>query len=42
MERVRALQAALTEAQTAEAFERIGKVAFPLGQVEQYKDQPRD
>lgn len=39
MERLRALQAALTEAKTKAAFEEIAKAAFPRAQVEQYKDQ---
>jgi hypothetical protein len=39
MERLRSLQAAITEANTAEAFEQIAKAAFPRGAVEQYQDQ---
>jgi lambda family phage tail tape measure protein len=39
MERLRSLQAALTEANTAEAFEQIAKAAFPRGAIEQYQDQ---
>ena len=39
MERLRALQAALTDAKTKAAFEEIAKAAFPRAQVEQYKDQ---
>ena len=39
MERVRALQAALTEARTAAAFDEIAKAAFPQVQLEQYRDQ---
>ena len=39
MERVRALQQALTEAKTAAAFEAIAKAAFPTVSVEQYTDQ---
>ena len=38
MERVRALQAALTEAQTVAAFEAIAKAAFPQVQLEGYED----
>ena len=38
MERVRALQAALTEAQTVAAFEDIAKAAFPQVQLEGYED----
>ena len=38
MERVRTLQAALTEAQTAAAFEAIAKAAFPQVQLEGYED----
>lgn len=39
MERVRALQQALTEAKTKSAFEAIAKAAFPTVNVEQYTDQ---
>jgi len=39
MDRVRLLQVAITEAQTAEAFERIAKAAFPQVAVEQYEDR---
>ena len=39
MERLRSLQAAITEAKTAEAFERIAKAAFPQLAIEQYQDQ---
>jgi phage-related minor tail protein len=39
MERLRFLQVAITEAQTAEAFERIAKAAFPQVAIEQYQDQ---
>ena len=39
MERLRSLQAALTEANTAEAFEQIAKAAFPRAAIEQYQDQ---
>jgi hypothetical protein len=39
MERLRSLQAAITEAQTAEAFEHIAKAAFPQVAIEQYRDQ---
>jgi hypothetical protein len=39
MERLRTLQAALTEAKTAAAFEEIAKAAFPQVQLEQYEDQ---
>ena len=38
MERFRALQAALTEAQTVAAFEAIAKAAFPQVQLEGYED----
>lgn len=38
MERLRALQAALTEAKTKAAFEEIAKAAFPRENVEQYQD----
>ena len=38
MERVRTLQAALTEAQTVAAFEAIAKAAFPQVQLEGYED----
>jgi lambda family phage tail tape measure protein len=38
MERVRTLQAALTEAQTVAAFEEIAKAAFPQVQLEGYED----
>jgi hypothetical protein len=38
MERVRALQAALTKAQTVAAFEEIAKAAFPQVQLEGYED----
>jgi len=38
MERLRALQAALTEAKTKAAFDEIAKAAFPRENVEQYKD----
>jgi phosphopantetheine adenylyltransferase len=38
MERVRALQAALTQAQTVAAFEEIAKAAFPQVQLEGYED----
>lgn len=38
MERVRALQAALTQAQTVAAFEAIAKAAFPQVQLEGYED----
>jgi len=38
MERVRALQAALTEAKTVAAFEAIAKAAFPQVQLEGYQD----
>jgi lambda family phage tail tape measure protein len=38
MERVRALQAALTEAKTVAAFEAIAKAAFPQVQLEGYED----
>jgi lambda family phage tail tape measure protein len=38
MERVRALQAALTEARTVAAFEAIAKAAFPQVQLEGYED----
>jgi lambda family phage tail tape measure protein len=38
MERVRALQAALTEAQTVAAFEAIARAAFPQVQLEGYED----
>jgi hypothetical protein len=38
MERLRALQAAITEADTAEAFDRIAKSAFPQVAIEQYQD----
>ena len=38
MERVRTLQAALTEAQTVAAFEDIAKAAFPQVQLEGYED----
>ena len=39
MERLRSLQAAITEAKTVEAFERIAKAAFPEVALEQYQDQ---
>jgi len=39
MERLRALQAALTDAKTAAAFEEIAKAAFPQVALEQYRDQ---
>jgi hypothetical protein len=39
MERLRSLQAALTEANTAEAFDEIAKAAFPQVAIEQYQDQ---
>jgi lambda family phage tail tape measure protein len=39
MERLRSLQAAITEAKTAEAFERIAKAVFPQVAIEQYQDQ---
>ena len=38
MERVRTLQAALTQAQTVAAFEAIAKAAFPQVQLEGYED----
>jgi lambda family phage tail tape measure protein len=38
MERLRALQAALTNARTKAAFEEIAKAAFPRENVEQYQD----
>ena len=38
MERLRALQVAITEADTAEAFDRIAKSAFPQVAIEQYQD----
>jgi hypothetical protein len=38
MERLRTLQAALTDAQTAAAFERIAEVAFPKAAIEGYQD----
>lgn len=38
-ERYRSLQAALTEADTADAFERIAKDAFPRVALEQYDNQ---
>lgn len=38
MERLRALQAALTEARTASAFEAIAKAAFPKVSLEGYQD----
>ena len=38
MERVRTLQAALTQAQTVAAFEDIAKAAFPQVQLEGYED----
>jgi hypothetical protein len=38
MERVRTLQAALTEAQTVAAFEAIAKAAFPKAAIEGYQD----
>jgi hypothetical protein len=38
MERLRTLQAALTNAQTAAAFEKIAEVAFPKAQLEGYQD----
>jgi lambda family phage tail tape measure protein len=38
MERFRALQAALTEAQTVAAFEAIARAAFPQVQLEGYED----
>jgi hypothetical protein len=39
MERLRALQEALTNAKTAAAFDEIAKAAFPKINVEQYSDQ---
>ena len=39
MERMRSLQAALTEANTAAAFDRIAKAAFPQVEVEQYRNE---
>jgi hypothetical protein len=39
MERLRALQAALTDAKTAAAFEEIAKAAFKPVTLEQYQDQ---
>jgi len=39
MERLRSLQAALTEANTAEAFDQIAKSAFPQVALEQYQDR---
>jgi hypothetical protein len=39
MERLRSLQAALTEANTAEAFDQIAKAAFPQVALEQYQDR---
>lgn len=39
MERVRALQAALTQAKTAAAFDQIAKAMFPKVELEQYKDK---
>lgn len=39
MERFRTLQAALTDANTAAAFDKIAKAAFPQVQLEQYKDE---
>jgi len=39
MERLRSLQAALTQANTAEAFDQIAKAAFPQVSLEQYQDQ---
>jgi len=39
MERLRSLQAAITEANTAEAFDEIAKAAFPQVAIEQYQDQ---
>jgi hypothetical protein len=39
MERLRSLQAALTEANTAAAFEAIAKAAFPQVAIEQYQNQ---
>ncbi len=39
MERLRALQEALTQARTAAAFTEIAKAAFPQVQVEQYLDK---
>jgi len=38
MERLRTLQAALTNAQTAAAFEKIAEVAFPKAAIEGYQD----
>jgi hypothetical protein len=42
MERLRTLQAALTEAKTAAAFEAIAKAAFPKVALEQYDDQLKE
>ena len=42
MERLRTLQAALTEAKTAAAFEEIAKAAFPRVNLEQYDDQLKE
>jgi len=39
MERLRTLQAAVTEANTVEAFEQISKAAFPRIALEQYQDR---
>ena len=39
MQRLRVLQAQLTEAKTKDAFDQIAKAAFPKIAVEQYKDQ---
>jgi hypothetical protein len=42
MERLRTLQAALTSAKTAAAFEEIAKAAFPKVALEQYDDQLKE
>lgn len=42
MERLRTLQAALTDAKTAAAFEQIAKAAFPRVNLEQYDDQLKE
>ena len=42
MERLRALQAQLTNAQTASAFEEIAKALFPKVELEQYLDQLKE
>jgi lambda family phage tail tape measure protein len=39
MERLRVLQAALTEAKTAAAFTEIAKAMFPMVNIEQYQDK---